>query len=544
MRAVARKHCREMSMYDFVIVGAGSAGCVLAHRLTEDPGVRVLLLEAGGSDKNLLVRTPGMVGQLWRRRFDWTFFTLPQEHLGGRRMHWPRGKVLGGSSSINYMIYMRGHRDNYDAWRDAGSPGWGYDDVLGYFKKSENNSRGADAYHGTSGPLDVSDVDVNPMSELLVRAAAATLGVRENRDFNGAEQEGVGLHQATIRQGKRCSTSVGFLTPARSRPNLTVLADTLVTAVVIEQGRAVGVRYRRGGQEQVARAEREVLLSAGAIGSPHLLLLSGIGPADELRAAGVPVVADVPGVGKNLQDHLLVSVAYRDRSRTTGGVTPVNLVGWLARYLVTGRGPLASNVAESGGFVRTRREEPRPNLQFHFLPVGSGQESFDNEIFAPTGHAFSLLPTLLYPASRGEIRLRSRSPAEPPAIDPGYLSAPEDLEVLVQGVKMAREVAAHPMLDHARGEPLGIVTNARGDADLRAAIRRNTNTIFHPVGTCKMGSDPRSVVDAELRVRGVPGLRVIDASIMPTIPGGNTNAPTIMIAEKAADLVRARASSQ
>ncbi len=380
----------------------------------------------------------------------------------------------------------------------------------------------------------------NPMSDLLVQASSQVLGARENPDFNGAEQEGVGRFQATIRNGERCSTSLGFLSPALARKNLTVHSDTLVTSLVVEAGRAVGVRYRRNGKEDVARVEREVLLAAGAIGSPHLMLLSGIGPADELRAAGVTVAADVPGVGKNLQDHLLVSVAYRDKSGTTGGVTPLNLIGWLGRYLLTRGGPLASNVAEGGGFIRTRSGEPRPNLQFHFLPVGSAQEAFDGKIFAPTGHAFSLLPTILYPASRGEIKLKTRNPADPPAINPKYFSAPEDLDLLVEGVKRATEIAHHRSLDHARAEPLGAAANARGDAEVRAAIRRSTNTIFHPVGTCRMGSDLLSVVDAELRVRAVPGLRVVDASVMPSIRGGNTNAPTIMIAEKGADLVRGR----
>jgi choline dehydrogenase-like flavoprotein len=448
--------------------------------------------------------------------------------------------VLGGTSSINYMIYMRGHRDNYDAWRDAGNAGWGYDDVLPYFKRSENNVRGAGAFHGTGGPLDVSDPEPNPMSRLLVSAAAAALGVRENDDFNGADQEGVGLHQATIRRGVRCSTSLAFLAPARARKNLTIVSGVLATGVVVEGGRAVGVRYVSRGREEVARAEREVLLAGGAIGSPHLLLLSGIGPADELRTAGVTVVADVPGVGKNLQDHLLTAVAYKDESKVTGGITPLNLVGWLGRYLVTKRGPLASNVCESGGFLKTSATEPRPNLQLHMLPVGGDQESFDDEIFNPTGHAFSVLPTLIYPQSRGEITLKSKDPANAPAIDPRYLSAPEDLDLLVEGVRIAREICGHRSLAQARGAPLGPVTKAKGDAEVRDAIRRSTNTIFHPVGTCKMGSDAAAVVDAELRVRGVSGLRIVDASIMPTIPGGNTNAPTIMIAEKAADLLRGK----
>jgi choline dehydrogenase len=528
-------------MFDYVVVGAGSAGCVLAARLSEDPTVRVALLEAGGSDRTMRIRAPGLYFALWRTRYDWGFRTEPQARVGGRRMHWPRGKVLGGTSSLNASIYIRGHRDDYDGWRDSGNPGWGWNDVLPYFERSENQRRGPLPGHGVGGPLDVDDAPVPPtaVSRAFVETLSRVTGTPVVDDFNRGDSEGAGHYQYTIRDRERCSTALAFLTPARARPNLTVIPGALAQAITVEGSRATGVRYRARGQIQVARAEREVLVCGGAIGSPQLLLLSGIGPAGHLRELGIPVVHALPGVGRNLQDHLMVPVGYETTPEACDSLTRLGLIRNMTLYALGRRGPLARAPVEAGGFVRLDRSASRPDLQFHFIPFPTFEPNHDVAGPLPLGRRFTLLPSLLYPKSRGELRLRSPDPGEPPVIDPRYLSEPEDLELLIRGIELSRELAATRPMSRYRGAERCPGPEATSREAVTAAIRRHLLSIYHPVGTCKMGTVDDAVVDPALRVRGLDGLRVADASIMPSIVGGNTNAPTIMIAEKAADLLRA-----
>jgi choline dehydrogenase len=530
-------------VYDYVIVGAGSAGCVLASRLTEDRDTRVLLLEAGPPDDADEIRIPAAINLLFQTQYDWDFHTEPQERAGGRSVYWPRGRTLGGSSSINAMIYMRGNRLDYDTWRDDyGCSGWGYPDILPYFLRAESNSRGASPYHGAAGPLSVQDLTYKSALTRAFVAATRECGLPANEDFNGVTQDGTGFYQVTQRDGRRWSAADGYLRPALSRPNLTTATDALATGIVVEAGRAAGVRYLRRGVEELARAEGEVILSAGAIGSPHLLLLSGIGPAEQLIEHGIRVVTDSPGVGANLSDHPVVTAMWHT-PRDTGlweQAGPVQLGRW--RYLRSG--PLTSNIAEAGGFTRSLPSLPAPDLQWHVLPVPFQREGLAD----PSTRAVSIMVALISVASRGLVRLRSTDPRHKPAIDPGYLYASEDMEPLVSGLRMAREFAAAGPLAGRCTMEMAPGPGVRTEEELREYVQQNLSTLYHPVGTCAMGGDSRlaasrltSVVDPELRVRGVAGLRVVDASVMPVVPRGNTNAPVIAIAERAADLICGRA---
>ncbi len=518
--------------YDYIIVGAGSAGCVLANRLSEAPEVKVLLLEAGGSDKRREIHIPAGFPALFKTEVDWAYETEPQARLAGRRLFWPRGKVLGGSSSINAMIYIRGHRAVYDRWAELGNPGWGFDDLLGYFKRSENFEGGASEVHGVGGELNVASLrDPNPLSRAFVDAAAIALGVSKDVDFNDARQEGVGLYHVTQKGGKRHSAAAAFLKPVMLRPNLTVMTGAQVTGIRLEGDRATGVDYLLSGG--VTRAEAgELILCGGAINSPQLLLLSGIGPAAALEALDIPVAADLPSVGANLQDHLVVLVNYKCPK-------PISLASaesllQLFKYLLLKKGHLTSNIGEAGGFVRTEPSKVFPDLQFHFAPGCFIKHGFDS----PEHHGFTIGPTLVDSKSRGRLWLRSRDPLEAPAIDPCYFEDEADLEVLVDGVELARRIAAARPFDGFRGEEIYPEAMGRDRDSIREAVRRTAETLYHPTGTCKMGHDESSVVDSELRVHGVTGLRVADASIMPVITNGNTNAPSIAIGEKAADLIR------
>ncbi|WP_300621004.1 choline dehydrogenase [Dokdonella sp.] len=523
--------------YDYVIVGAGSAGCVLANRLSANPANRVLLLEAGGRDWHPFIHMPaGLAKLVDNRRVNWSYTTEPEPNLGGRRLWWPRGKVLGGSSSINAMVYTRGDPRDYDEWAGAtGDERWAWRNVLPLFKRAEGNTRGADEFHGGDGPLAVSDLRHHNVLSAAFGDAAAQAGFARNEDFNGATQAGFGLYQVTQKNGARCSSAVAYLHPARSRANLTVLTGAATTRVRLDGARAVGVDYRHRGRIERAQAGH-VILCGGAINSPQLLMLSGIGPADHLRAHGIAVARDLPGVGANLQDHLDICTLVRSTQPITYDKT--NDIAVALRFLLKRDGIGSSNVAEAGGFVRSRfAPDGRCDVQFHFVPALLDDHGRNRlEGFGYTVHACALRPK-----SRGAIRLRSADPFADAAIHANYLSDTdgEDLRTMVEGARLSREILAQASFEPYRGAEIFPGVEARTDADLAAFIRRKAETIYHPSGTCRMGSDGGAVVDSELRVRGLDGLRVVDASIMPTLIGGNTNAPTIMIAERAAELLLA-----
>ena len=524
--------------FDIVIVGGGSAGSVLAARLSEDPALQVALLEAGPPDDSVLIHCPGGLALMARsERVSQLLMTEPQPGLNGRRGLQPRGRTLGGSSSTNAMIYMRGHPQDYDTWAAMGNPGWAWQDVLPWFIRAEGNERLGGELHGQAGPLNVADLrDPNPFSQHFVQAGVQA-GLPQTDDFNGATQEGVGLYQVTQKNGERHSVAKAYLTPARSRPNLHVFTHTSVDRIVWRDGRAHAVQALRGGQPLTLGVRREVVLSAGAFQSPAILMRSGLGPAAHLQALGISVQRDVPGVGGNLHDHPdVVLVAPVQAGRDLFGLSwggAWDVLRDMRRWRHARRGRLTTNFAEAGAFFCSRDGLSQPDVQLHFVVaqlVNHGRELVG-------GHGFSLHVCALQPHSRGTVRLRDASPHSAPLIDPQFLSDPQDVQTLLRGVRRARQILAQPALAR-HGQEWPRSARAQSDAELQAWIRDHADTIYHPVGTCRMGTDAQAVVDPQLRVQGVAGLRVVDASVMPRIVSGNTNAPTVMLAERAADFIR------
>ena len=529
--------------FDFVIAGGGSAGCVLANRLSASGKHRVCLIEAGPPDSSPLIKMPGAVVALMRGdSHNWQFWTTPQKHMGNRPMYLPRGKTLGGSSSINAMVSIRGHAWDYDHWASLGNNGWSYRDVLPYFRKSENYEPGNDAeYHGRGGPLNISDCrSTNPLTEVFLEAAQQA-GLKPTPDFNGAQQEGIGRYRVYQKNGERWNNAQAYLREAESRPNLTVITGAHVCRVLFEGKRAVGVRYYAKSTFTDVLARREVVLSAGSIGSPHLLLLSGVGPQAELKKHGIAAVHELPGVGENFQDHLDIVVCTKAKNRLPMSLHPLSLLRALIglfKYLFFRQGESTSNVAEGGAFLKTDPKEPIPDLQWHFVPMANAYHGLDLSLVLKT-YGYLLMCCDLRPLSRGRITLESGDPLKAPKIDPNWGAHERDIEKLVIGIKKMREVLAQKAFDPHRGEELEPGAELKTDVQLREWVRQKAEAIYHPIGTCKMGADgdAMAVVDAQLRVRGLQGLRVVDASIMPTLVGGNTNGPTTMIAEKAADLI-------
>jgi choline dehydrogenase-like flavoprotein len=526
--------------FDYIIIGGGSAGCVLAARLTENPSITVCLLEAGPADTNILIHVPAGIALLAQKGgANWQFQTTPQPGLNGRRGYQPRGKVLGGSSSVNAMVYARGQREDYDSWAAEGNAGWGFDDVLPYFKKAENNERGADAFHATGGPLNVMDLrSPNPFVQSYV-SAGVEAGFKPNADFNGEAQEGVGVYQVTHKNGERWSAAKGYLTPNLGRPNLTVVTEAHTTRIVFDGKRAIGVEFERAGKLAQLKASREVLLCAGAVQSPQILMLSGVGPAAELKKHGIALLHELPGVGQNLHDHPdIVQVVNAPNLKQTFGLSlsgAISVLKAIFQWRKARSGMLTTNFAEGGGFIKSTPDEARPDIQFHFV-VGKLVDHGRKVVF---GHGYSCHACLLRPKSRGSITLASASPKDAPLIDPNFLSHPEDIERMVAGFKHMRRLLSAPSLAKFGGKELPATASAKTDAEIEQTIRNFGDTIYHPVGSLRMGNGANDVVDAQLRVRGLDGLRVVDASIMPSIVSGNTNAPTIMIAEKAADMIKA-----